>query len=436
MDSTTQVSNGVSIEDAVGTADTQSLTHNRALYVARDTGVVVFDGTLTSFDANGYTLNVTTTDGTARQWFEVGIESSAAPSVPVSQVSETDVSQSIALAEVDTVGQISESDQAQQLGLLEQVAIAQPTETDLARVIGFLETFTLGQPTETDNANPIVHGIVEALAQSTETDLARVIGRLETFTLGQPADVESARTITPLEAGEFPVGQSQETDLAQAIQSAFTIALGLNAETDTSQSIGLQETEALGQSQEVSSAQPIPVGEQFLIGRALDQEQAQPLVVLQAGPQTLPVRTVLELDFPYPLTVIGGVPPVALPTGGMWRPPQPQRQTRRVSEREREFLRREGLPEHVKQRLFAPSPVEKEMPEGAEPDEGTEVSTPDIALDLPQVFDKIGSVNLPAGVDNATTQPPVPPRLIPGAGPPSQKELEELFLVFLLTEDL
>ena len=82
---------GMSSEDAAGTSDTQSLVNNIAVDVDRDTGANVFAATgpsgSGSFDANGYTLNFTATDGTARKWAGVAFEefSAAAASLVVSR---------------------------------------------------------------------------------------------------------------------------------------------------------------------------------------------------------------------------------------------------------------------------------------------------------------------------------------------------------------
>ena len=82
FDATDATCTGISHEDNVSTTNEQSLAHDRPLYVARDDGTVVFDGTFDNFTANGYDLDITTTDGTARNWMEIGIEENAAAAAP------------------------------------------------------------------------------------------------------------------------------------------------------------------------------------------------------------------------------------------------------------------------------------------------------------------------------------------------------------------
>jgi len=80
-DATNQYCMSIATEDDQPTSDTQSLTDNQLINVARGDGSQVFDASLSTFDAAGYTLNFAVTDGTARHWFELGIEEDTAPVV-------------------------------------------------------------------------------------------------------------------------------------------------------------------------------------------------------------------------------------------------------------------------------------------------------------------------------------------------------------------
>jgi hypothetical protein len=75
----------IAMEDAQGTMDTQSLSDDTAINLPLDDGGAGFTASFVSFDANGWTLNFSATDGTARQWVALAIgEESAAAGQPMS----------------------------------------------------------------------------------------------------------------------------------------------------------------------------------------------------------------------------------------------------------------------------------------------------------------------------------------------------------------
>jgi len=69
-DDTNQYSNSIASEDAVTTSNTQSLSDNQALNLTTHDGTAENVATLTSLDADGWTLNFTTADASARlNWY-------------------------------------------------------------------------------------------------------------------------------------------------------------------------------------------------------------------------------------------------------------------------------------------------------------------------------------------------------------------------------
>lgn len=67
-------------EDAVATSDCDSLADDQIVNVmspGTDT-TTIFAATWTSFDANGWTVNFTTVNGTTREWFALAVETDAA----------------------------------------------------------------------------------------------------------------------------------------------------------------------------------------------------------------------------------------------------------------------------------------------------------------------------------------------------------------------
>jgi hypothetical protein len=66
--------NSTADEYGSATTDTQSLSDDAAVNFAGDDGSAMHVASFSSFDANGWTLTYTTTDGTARKWWAVAIE--------------------------------------------------------------------------------------------------------------------------------------------------------------------------------------------------------------------------------------------------------------------------------------------------------------------------------------------------------------------------
>lgn len=64
----TEYSNSVQAEDAVGTMNTQSMADSVVMNLPQDDGTAGIVAELSSFGANGPTLNFTTADATARKW--------------------------------------------------------------------------------------------------------------------------------------------------------------------------------------------------------------------------------------------------------------------------------------------------------------------------------------------------------------------------------
>lgn len=69
-----EFSHAVADEDGVGTTNTQSLVDDTLIHLATDDGTDQLIASLSSFDANGWTPNYSTVDGTARQQFWLAIE--------------------------------------------------------------------------------------------------------------------------------------------------------------------------------------------------------------------------------------------------------------------------------------------------------------------------------------------------------------------------
>jgi len=90
--------------------------------------------------------------------------------------------------------------------------------------------------------------------------------------------------------------QTSETDLAQAVSSAKSEAVGLNTETDTAQAFVTQREYAVGLTTETDLAQTFSVGTTKLLGIATEADQA--LSVVSSG-QTIAVGIAAETDVAF-----------------------------------------------------------------------------------------------------------------------------------------
>ncbi len=91
MTAGTQVHNSWAYEDNQNFSNTQSLCDNKAINFASHDGANLFAGTLTSFDADGHTIDYTAVDTVVtRKWFELAIEESVAAEA-ASQQGATDI---------------------------------------------------------------------------------------------------------------------------------------------------------------------------------------------------------------------------------------------------------------------------------------------------------------------------------------------------------
>jgi len=82
FDDTSEFAQGVSLEDASATTDTQSRSDAKAAFVRADDGAsTLFDGTFQSFLSNGYRINYATADGTVRHWIALAVEEEVAATI-------------------------------------------------------------------------------------------------------------------------------------------------------------------------------------------------------------------------------------------------------------------------------------------------------------------------------------------------------------------
>lgn len=73
FDGTSEYCHAIASEDGQGTTDTESGHDDIAVYLNKHDGTAGFDATYVSMDSDGWTLNFSAADGTARKWIGVAI---------------------------------------------------------------------------------------------------------------------------------------------------------------------------------------------------------------------------------------------------------------------------------------------------------------------------------------------------------------------------
>lgn len=131
----------------------------------------------------------------------------------------------------------------------------------------------VGQSTETETAQAVALEVDVALGQPSETETAQAVAAQFVVAIGQATETETATAVTVV---YFPA-QAVETETAQAVTVQTVVAIGQATETESSQAVTLERDVALGQAVETETAQPItaPVG----ILQATETETAQAVTV-------------------------------------------------------------------------------------------------------------------------------------------------------------
>jgi hypothetical protein len=85
----------IACEDGAGTMNTQSLSDDTAVNLPVDDGSAGFTASFVSFDANGWTINFSATNGTARQWVALAIGEEVVGDLSVSVSDTVSIAESV-----------------------------------------------------------------------------------------------------------------------------------------------------------------------------------------------------------------------------------------------------------------------------------------------------------------------------------------------------
>lgn len=295
-------SNTIASEDGAADSNTQSLSDDK-LNLTTHTGASGHEATLTSMGSTGPVWNYSATDGIARLWAALAIQTgSSALTGDVGQVTETDTAQAITTRKSRAVAQATETDVAQSVSAQRRYAVVQVSETDLAQVVTYRKQQAVGQVTELDIAQAITKAKRLAVGQVSETDAAQTITYRKQQTVGQITETDLAQAITKVK--RVAISQVVEIELAQAITPAKRIAVNQITETDLAQGISVIKRKAIGQVTETDTSQSITSAKRYTIGQVQETDLAQTVTEQESGQIVVEVEQVFEVDLAQSLTPI------------------------------------------------------------------------------------------------------------------------------------
>lgn len=265
---------------------------------------------ISSQDADGFTLNWTTADATARHigYLALG-DAVATGTVSVGLATETQTAFSITPLRTKSVGQAVSNESGLSITAAKAYGLGLPVETDSAFSITKQKTFSLNIANESDNpfsvsinkafqlnlclevdsalnVTPVLAGVtIIPVGLASETDIVQGLSINRAYTLNLATELDSALLVTPVLAGItiVPVGLVGEIDIAQSLAINRTYSLGLANESD----VGLSaipifsRTIITGIAQEVNFPFSISILKAFNIGQAIETDSA--LSVILAG---------------------------------------------------------------------------------------------------------------------------------------------------------
>ena len=136
-------------------------------------------------------------------------------------------------------------------------------------------TQTVGQTVETDAAQAITHLKSKLLGQITGTDTAQNVQEVKRKAIGQVTGSDSAQTITPVHILTGVIGQVTETSTSQTVTKRKQKLLGLVSETSTANTVTPRKSRAVAQVTETSAAQALVELKRKLLGQVTETNIAQ-----------------------------------------------------------------------------------------------------------------------------------------------------------------
>lgn len=154
------------------------------------------------------------------------------------------------------------------------------------------QNIALGQSSETETAQAVAPRKTVALGQPAETEAAQPVGIRKNVALAQVAETETAQQVAARKM--VVLGQLVETETAQSVTPRRNTALVQVVETETAQTVSARKTESLGQVTDAETAQAVTARKIASLGQVVETESAQAVSV--GGPLNIPVGQVVETE--------------------------------------------------------------------------------------------------------------------------------------------
>lgn len=226
----------------------------------------------------------------------LGPTTTAATTVVVNQVTETDTPQAITSRKIKLVGQVIEPDTPQAITRRKVKSVLQTTETSTLQTITKRKQKTVAQVTEIPTSQAITKRKFKTLLQPSEADLSQTITRRKVKGVLQVNATDSAQLVTRDVA--TVVGQATEIDFALPITRRKINRTVLPVESDAPQPIRPIRIKAVGQVIETDTTTLIVKRKLRTVVQTLELDSVQNIKVQGR------VSQVLEIDTVQPIRVI------------------------------------------------------------------------------------------------------------------------------------
>ena len=227
--------------------------------------------------------------------------------VPVGQVAETGVPQSIAARKSLTVSQPTETNSVQAISAMKRLAVAQIAEADSASGMGEAKQVSLGLASETDALQIITSQKIKGIGQVEQANLAQPLGTQQIIAVGLVFETETAQTISRIK--NKGTGVAIESEEVQSITAQRVYVVGIVIESNASQSLATRKTIELGQVGEIDAALGLGMQQTIPVGLATELEQATTIshVKIYTLTQASETNIVLVIDRVKRLAIAIGI---------------------------------------------------------------------------------------------------------------------------------
>lgn len=172
--------------------------------------------------------------------------------IPVGQVTETDLAQAVGVAKSKTIGLAAETDSAFGVSSVTAIPVGLATENDSAFAVATAKSKAVGLVLEADSAFEVTANRAHAVGLATESDSALAVTRTSGIPVGQAVENDSVFAVSA--AKSRSAGLATESDSAFAVTADRAHQVGLAVENDSAFDIGHFRVKEIGLATETDQA--------------------------------------------------------------------------------------------------------------------------------------------------------------------------------------